>query len=198
MIWVVKLGGSLCNDARLATWLDMLVDCGKGQVVIVPGGGPYADAVRIQQQRWQFSDEFAHRMALLAMDQFALQLKGMNPLLVIAPTRAAIAIAWSNNQVALWLPSAMVSSAAEIAATWDITSDSLAAWLARTLQAERLVLVKSCMIPLHATIDQLVRSEIIDREFTNMTRAAPFRIQIVSVSDIDQVCRDLAHFQLTK
>lgn len=198
MIWVVKLGGSLCNDARLATWLDMLVDCGKGQVVIVPGGGPYADAVRIQQQRWQFSDEFAHRMALLAMDQFALQLKGMNPLLVVAPTRAAIASAWSNNHVALWLPSAMVSSAAEIAATWDITSDSLAAWLARTLQAERLVLVKSCMIPLHATIDQLVRSEIIDREFTNMTRAAPFRIQIVSVSDIDQVCRDLTHFQSTK
>lgn len=198
MIWVVKLGGSLCNDARLATWLDMLVDCGKGHVVIVPGGGPYADAVRIQQQRWQFSDEFAHRMALLAMDQFALQLKGMNPLLVIAPTRAAIASAWSNNQVALWLPSAMVSSAAQIAATWDITSDSLAAWLARTLQAERLVLVKSCTIPLHATIDQLVRCEIIDREFTNMTRAAPFRIQIVSVSDIDQVRRDLAHFQSTK
>ena len=198
MTWVVKLGGSLCNDARLATWLDMLVDCGKGQVVIVPGGGPYADAVRIQQQRWQFSDAVSHRMALLAMDQFALQLKGMNPLLVITPTRAAIASAWSNNQVALWLPSAMVSSAAQIAATWDITSDSLAAWLARTLQAARLVLVKSCTIPLHATIDELVRSEIIDREFTNMTRAAPFRIQIVSVSDIDQVCRDLAHFQLTK
>ena len=198
MIWVVKLGGSLCNDDRLATWLDMLVDCGKGQVVIVPGGGPYADAVRIQQQRWQFSDEFAHRMALLAMDQFALQLKGMNPLLVIAPTHAAIASAWSNNQVALWLPSAMVSSAAQIAATWDITSDSLAAWLARTLKAARLVLVKSCMIPLYATIDELVRSEIIDREFTNMTRAAPFRIQIVSVSDIDQVRRDLAHFQSTK
>ena len=132
------------------------------------------------------------------MDQFALQLKGMNPLLVIAPTHAAIASAWSNNQVALWLPSAMVSSAAQIAATWDITSDSLAAWLARTLQAARLVLVKSCMIPLDATIDQLVRSEIIDREFTNMTRAAPFRIQIVSVSDIDQVCRDLAHFQSFK
>ena len=198
MTWVVKLGGSLCNDARLATWLDMLVDCGKGQVVIVPGGGPYADAVRIQQQRWQFSDEFAHRMALLAMDQFALQLKGMNPLLVVAPTHAAIATALANNHVALWLPSAMVSSAAEIAATWDISSDSLAAWLARTLQAARLVLVKSCTIPLHATIDELVRSEIIDREFTNMTRAAPFRIQIVSVSDIDQVCRDLAHFQLTK
>ncbi len=197
MIWVVKLGGSLCNDARLATWLDMLVDCGKGQVVIVPGGGPYADAIRIQQQRWQFSDEIAHRMALLAMDQFALQLKGMNPLLVVAPTHAAIASAWSNNQVALWLPSAMVSSAAEIAATWDTTSDSLAAWLARTLQAGRLVLVKSCMIPLHATIDELVRSEIIDREFTNMTRAAPFRIQIVSVSDIDQVRRDLTHFQST-
>ncbi len=194
MIWVVKLGGSQCNDARLATWLDMLEDCGKGKVVIVPGGGPYADAVRAQQQRWSFSDAVAHRMALLAMDQFALQLNGMNPQLVLTPTHASIVTALANNRLALWLPSAMLLAAADIAATWDISSDSLAAWLARTLQAERLVLVKSCTIPLDATIDELVRCEIIDRGFTNMTSAAPFRIQIVSVSDIDQVCRDLAHF----
>ena len=195
MIWVVKLGGSLCNDARLATWLDMLVDCGKGQVVIVPGGGPYADAVRIQQQRWQFSDEFAHRMALLAMDQFALQLNGMNPQLVLTPTHASIVSALANDRVALWIPSAMLLAASDIAATWDITSDSLAAWLARLLKAERLVLVKSCVIPPNATIDELAQSEIIDREFIHITRAAPFRIQVVSVSDINRIRHDLTTSQ---
>ena len=195
MIWVVKLGGSLCNDPRLATWLDTLVEFGKGQVVIVPGGGPYADAVRTQQQHWKFSDELAHRMAVLAMDQFALQLKGINPLLVVTPTHAAIATALANNHVAVWLPSEMVLTEAEIAATWDITSDSLAAWLARTLGAERLVLVKSCAIAPDGTIDELARSEITDREFTNMTRAAPYRIQIVSASDIERIRRDLAQTQ---
>ena len=191
MIWVVKLGGSLCNDARLATWLDMLVDCGKGRVVIVPGGGPYADAVRAQQQRWRFSDAVAHRMALLAMDQFALQLNGMNLQLVLTPTHAAIVSALENNCVALWLPSAMLLAAPDIAATWDITSDSLAAWLARLLEAERLALVKSCVIPPNGAFDELAQSEIVDCEFSNMTRAAPFQIQIVSVSDIDRIRHDL-------
>lgn len=195
MIWVVKLGGSLSNDERLANWLDMLLDCGKGRIVIVPGGGPYADAVRAQQQRWKFSDEVAHRMALIAMDQFAFQLNGINSQLVLTPTQAAIVGALANNQLALWLPSAMVSSAEQIAATWDITSDSLSAWLARLLEAERLVLVKSCAIPPNGAFDALAQSEIIDREFTNMTRSAPFQIQIVSVSDIDRIRHDLTMSQ---
>ena len=183
MIHVVKLGGSLSHDERLATWLEMLAQRGPGRVVIVPGGGPYADVVRAQQQRWRFSDEHAHRMALLAMDQFALQLQAMNPALVLAPTLAKISAVLANNQVAIWLPSQMVLSDKTIATSWDSTSDSLAAWLARSLHPDRLTLVKSCDIAAGATISGLTQLGIVDRGFMQMTANAAYLIQIISASD---------------
>lgn len=183
MIHVVKLGGSLIDDERLLTWLAMLARCGRGCVVIVPGGGPYADVVRAQQQRWRFSDGHAHRMAMLAMAQFALQMQGMNDDLVLASTVAEISAVIANNRVAIWLPSEMALSDKTIATTWDITSDSLAAWLTGLLRADQLTLVKSCGINAGATISDLAQCGIVDRGFIEMTANAPYEIQIISGSD---------------
>jgi 5-(aminomethyl)-3-furanmethanol phosphate kinase len=66
MIAVIKLGGSFSADPMLKLWLDTIVEHGNGKVVIVPGGGPYADEVRAAQRCWHFDDAIAHRMALLA------------------------------------------------------------------------------------------------------------------------------------
>jgi 5-(aminomethyl)-3-furanmethanol phosphate kinase len=183
MMHVMKLGGSLSNDDRLVTWLEMLAVRGRGRVVIVPGGGPYADIVRAQQQRWRFSDADAHRLAVLAMDQFALQMQGMKSELALTSTRAEILEVIANNQAAIWLPSAMVLSEKTIAMSWDITSDSLAAWLASLLGADRLTLVKSCDIAVDATIGYLAQQGIVDRGFMQMTTNAPYEIQIISASD---------------
>ena len=191
MICVIKLGGSLSHDHRLANWLEMLAEFGAGRVVIVPGGGPYADAVRAQQQRWKFSDEHAHRMAVLAMNQFALQLQGINPQFLLAATPSEISHIMANNRIAIWLPSIMALGAPGIAMNWDITSDSFAAWLARILQADRLVLVKSCPIPASATSDELATLNIVDRGFVKMTADAAYAIQVVAVSDLDRVRRQL-------
>src|SRR5262249_58016417 len=45
------------------------------------------------------------------------------------------------HKVPVWSPTRMVLKA-DIPATWDVTADSLAAWLARTVAAPRLLLVK--------------------------------------------------------
>jgi aspartokinase-like uncharacterized kinase len=45
-MWVVKLGGSLLGSPELPRWLDTLVKISDGKVLIVPGGGMFADAVR--------------------------------------------------------------------------------------------------------------------------------------------------------
>ena len=60
-----------------------------------------------------------------------------------AASRAEIARARRAGLAAVWMPTRMVLADPRIAASWDITSDSLAAWLAGKLKAERLVLVKS-------------------------------------------------------
>ncbi len=140
-ITVVKLGGSLAGSAGLVGWLDALAACG-GRVVVVPGGGPFADAVRAAQAEMGFGDEAAHHMALLAMEQYGRALADLRPGFGIAHTLVDIRQMLAAGEVPIWSPVEMVAGSADIPASWDVTSDSLAAWLAGRIGAARLLLVK--------------------------------------------------------
>ena len=70
-MWVVKLGGSLNSDPVLPQWLELLAELGGGRVIVVCGGGAFADEVRRAQAHWHFDDLPAHNMAVLAMAQTA-------------------------------------------------------------------------------------------------------------------------------
>lgn len=147
MAAIVKLGGSLAAAGTLPTWLDVILTQGGGRAVIVPGGGEFADGVRAAQKRLRFSDRTAHRMALLAMQQYGRLLEELAPALRPCADAAQIAAALAAGSIALWLPSTMVEADPAIAESWDVTSDSLAAWLAWRLGGTRLVLVKSAPAP---------------------------------------------------
>lgn len=189
MTTVIKLGGSLSNDPRLRSCLSSIADF--GDVIVVPGGGPYANAVRAQQARWKFPDEQAHHMAVLAMDQFALQLYGIEPRLTLVNSNNEIHLARTEQRSVIWLPSEMVLSDASIANSWDITSDSLAAWLARMICAKQLILVKSCTIPSSATTADLIDSGVLDRGFAQMSLHSAQRIRVISIGNFAQLVHDI-------
>jgi dihydroneopterin aldolase len=138
---VVKLGGSHAFSADLPKWVEAIARY-DGPVVIVPGGGPFADAVRDAQLQMRFDDLAAHHMALLAMEQYGRALTSLSARLAMADSVAAIRRLLRAGRGPVWSPARMVLDASDIPATWDVTSDSLAAWLAGKLKARRLVLVK--------------------------------------------------------
>lgn len=142
-MWIVKIGGSLLGSPELSRWLEVLVKFSKGHVIIVPGGGLFADAVREAQNLTNASDAIAHQLALLAMDQFGLLLAGMNDGLVTASSELEIAERGWQHRAMVWLPSQMILADQSIPQNWQVTSDSLSAWLANKLGAEQLILVKS-------------------------------------------------------
>jgi aspartokinase-like uncharacterized kinase len=142
--WVIKLGGSLCGSDRLPAWLEVLVEA---RAVVVPGGGPFADQVRAAQSRWPFDDRTAHTMAILAMAQYGLMLSGICPRLRAVSGFDGLKAAVEAGGSAVWLPDLTQLPESEIPPSWDVTSDSLAAWLAGRLGARRLLLVKSAAIP---------------------------------------------------
>lgn len=142
-MWIVKIGGSLLGSPELSRWLEVLVKFSKGHVIIVPGGGLFADAVREAQNLTNASDAIAHQLALLAMDQFGLLLAGMNDGLVTASSELEIAERGWQHRAMVWLPSQMILAHQSIPQNWQVTSDSLSAWLANKLAAEQLILVKS-------------------------------------------------------
>ena len=186
-MWIVKLGGSRSRDARLPRWLQMLAELGGGRVVVVPGGAAFADAVRAAQEHWGFDDLTAHNMAVLAMAQTAHMLHALEPRLVLVTDEDAIRRAQHAGQAVLWMPLSLLRDAPDIITTWEVTSDSLALWLARRLNAERLVVVKACEVKRPHTLQELSAMGLVDRRFDQWASDAAFPIEVVECDDIERV-----------
>lgn len=192
-MWVVKVGGSLATAESLPSWLDMLSCYGSGKVVIVPGGGPFSELVHESQAYWKFDDSCAHYMALLAMTQFGLMLSGMQPSLVPVKHKDDIGKVLAKAGVPIWLPTEMVASDSSIKHSWDVTSDSLAAWLATRLGASHLLLVKSVEADNTLPVRDLVRQGIVDASFPGYVQQGKFSTRLMSHKDFDRIPQMLAH-----
>lgn len=195
---IVKLGGSLASGFHLRPWLAALAEHGLGRVALVPGGGPFADAVRASQQVWGFRDLHAHRMALLAMRQFGLMLCGMEPKLSEAPGAAAVKRTLREGGLPVWLPEVEELDAAGVPPCWDITSDSLAAWLAGELGASELLLVKSCRVAEGRSVGQWVREGVVDPAFGDYLRRAGCPARLVSAANAERLGDLLADVKLRR
>jgi aspartokinase-like uncharacterized kinase len=157
---VIKLGGSFALSPDLRDWIAAITRCA-GRAVIVPGGGPFADVVRTVQAQMGFDDLAAHRMALLAMEQYGCAIKSLHDALSLADSVESIRRGLADNQVPVWLPARMVLSA------------SLAAWLAGKIGAERLLLVKH-VEPARGTTraTDLASGNIVDKAFAKFLTAS--------------------------
>jgi 5-(aminomethyl)-3-furanmethanol phosphate kinase len=188
---VIKLGGSFAFSPDLRDWIAALVSCA-GRIVIVPGGGPFADQVRAAQAQMGFDDRAAHRMALLAMEQYGCAIKSLHEALSLADSVESIRRGLADNRVPVWLPTQMAQSAADIPSSWDVTSDSLAVWLAGKIGAERLLLVKHVK-PARGTaraID-LTSGDIVDKAFAKFLTASGVSAFILGPGDHLAVARIL-------
>jgi aspartokinase-like uncharacterized kinase len=111
-------------------------------VVVVPGGGPFADGVRAFDREHGLSATAAHWMAILAMDQYAYVLADRIPHATTVEDRTGIDCAHAQGNVPVLRPARWLHATDELPHSWDVTSDSLAAYLAMLLGAGELVLVK--------------------------------------------------------
>jgi 5-(aminomethyl)-3-furanmethanol phosphate kinase len=180
---VVKLGGSFAYSDYLQEWIGALAAC-TGRIVIVPGGGPFADAVRTAQIQMGFDDKAAHHMALLAMEQYGRSLASFNSALSLAVSAEAIRRDLAEKRVPIWMPSAMVLSATDIAQSWSVTSDSLAAWLAGKIGAARLWIVKRAKLSAGSTrLKDLIAARIVDEEFARILQLTPLPVAILGPPD---------------
>jgi dihydroneopterin aldolase len=166
------LGGSLHASPALADWLAALKRYPR-PLTIVPGGGPFADAVRAAQPTMRYDNATAHAMAVLAMEQYALALANRDGSLELAASCEAIAAAQARGRIALWRPSAMVASADDIAPCWEVTSDSLAAWLAKKTGACALTLIKSVDVGDGALLSEIVRKGVVDPAVPDYLEGTP-------------------------
>ena len=179
---VVKLGGSYAFSKRLQPWLDA-IGAAAGRVAVVPGGGPFAEAVRVAQPRMGFGENAAHEMALLAMTQYAIALASRHPALVLTESLAAMHDALARGRAPVWSPWPMLRDAPDIPPSWEVTSDSLAIWLAARIAAPWLLLVKSRPAPADATAAKLTEAGLVDAAFPHFAGAYRGQVYIAGPND---------------
>ena len=180
---VVKVGGGLLKSpAELDRVLGAITAASQNRrLLVVPGGGPFADAVRAVDRELHLSADAAHWMAILAMDQcahvLAERLKGSA---VIEDPRA-VGMVLKAGHIPVLAPSRWMRAADPLPHSWDVTSDSIAAWVAGEVAAPNLILIK----PAGAS-----GAEMLDAYFS---RALPADVVWKSVT-ADQVDEALIHF----
>jgi probable H4MPT-linked C1 transfer pathway protein len=169
---VVKIGGGLlaqpgCLDAVLSV---VAAASRERRLLMVPGGGPFADVVRKVDSQLQLSDAAAHWMAVLAMDQYAHLIAGRLAGSALVTNAREATTALDEGRLPVLAPSQWLREADPLPHSWDVTSDSISAWVAGAVGARRLVLVK----PAGAA-----GADLVDQYFA---RALPASVTPVSIA----------------
>jgi aspartokinase-like uncharacterized kinase len=179
---VVKVGGSLAETGRLAGILSMIA-AAKRPVIVVPGGGQFADKVRDLQNVMQLDDKSAHKLAMLGMHQMAEIYFAKEPRLAPADSVDGIARVLASGNIPVWLPFQMCQHDETIPADWTITSDGLAARLAERLGGLPVVLLKSLDIDVSTPLEQLAEEDVVDAAFPGIVRRARLDCRILGPAD---------------
>lgn len=139
---VLKVGGSLAEDPNSLTNLcqELTLLAKNHSIFIVPGGGKFADAIRKFEETYSLSNMVAHKMAILAMDQYGLFLSDITPDSNVSYLLEEISNIM-NGKLPIFLPSQLMLREDSLEKSWDVTSDTIAAYIAGKVNAQKLVLV---------------------------------------------------------
>lgn len=140
---VVKLGGSLAlhPDELRSLCVKLSELSARQRLIVVPGGGEFADTVRNLDKRFHLLPATAHRMAILAMDQYGLLLSNLLPNSRVATKFEDLQSMLDSGGLPVFLPSAILFSNDALENSWNVTSDSIAVYIAWQLHLARCLLV---------------------------------------------------------
>ena len=169
-IRVVKVGGSLLDESDLAENLEhWLASESPGHHVLVVGGGRLADAVREMDRRHHLGDEAAHRLSSRTMSITAELLSHLLPEVPLVTDFAVLGDRLTARGATIFDPWSFLTDhepdmpGTRLEASWDVTSDAIAARLAVVLGAAELVLLKSAPPPSGAK----TMSDLADRGYVD-------------------------------
>ncbi|MHA1557689.1 MAG: amino acid kinase family protein [Candidatus Heimdallarchaeota archaeon] len=149
--YVIKFGGSITEKGTIlqiesiGKILSEIYSI-KKNFIIIPGGGSFAEEVRRAQNKFHFSDEQAHWMAIYAMEQHALLLQHFIPnskLIRFASKQ------FSNKknelqgtQVPIFSVTDFMKSESKLSHDWNATSDAIATEIASKLNIRKIIFIK--------------------------------------------------------
>ncbi len=191
---LLKIGGSVKDYARML--ISHLSDHARKKnrrMIIVPGGGPFADAVRNNTKG--VSEETAHWMAILAMHQYGLFLSDGK-----IPTIESLD-ELEEDLLCILLPYRIMRDDDTLPRNWSVTSDTISAFIASNLGLKKMIKVTDVDgIFIDGHLRKKMRSDelssmiagygcFIDGEFPKILRSAGIRCIVVNGKFPDRVIK---------
>lgn len=171
---VAKIGGSLFDFAELPTALRCWLDEQPGANVLVAGGGPVVDVIRRTDELFSIGDSTAHCLAVDAMRISAGLLAAVLPESPVVRSLAQVVGQVAAHGTVILDPSETIrSEICQLPHSWDVTSDSIAAYIASELSAHELVLCKSTTLPANTNRSQATAAGLVDKHFAETARTLP-------------------------
>jgi 5-(aminomethyl)-3-furanmethanol phosphate kinase len=160
-MWVIKIGGSWVKNPKI---LDLIKALGKYKssedLILVCGGGCFADSVRSVYSVTKMSEETGNFIALKATELFSYLLKEIEDDFFLTSEIND----FRKKRIKIWLPSKVLNKNKTFIENWDSTSDSVAAWLHNKISSKGLIFIKSLELKEKKyNINDLQKKEILDR-----------------------------------
>jgi aspartokinase-like uncharacterized kinase len=177
-IVVVKVGGSLLDWPELPSKLAEFLETRRGdRLVLVVGGGRFADVLRDLDALHQFGEIRSHALALRALDLTAHLLASLLPGTAVIEDVQHLSETWANSIVPILAPRRFLEaddrSPDPLPQAWTTTTDAIAARLAMRLNAKELVLLKSVTIPTGMDLRKAASLGLVDPEFPRAVEEVP-------------------------
>ncbi len=161
-MWIIKIGGSWITSHQLNDLLQLLKKKAKSEnIVLVVGGGCFADSVRLVYKKKKMSERTSSFVALKSTELFAHLLKEIDKDIDLTEDFKSL-----NNKgnLKVWLPSNILKTESSFISSWESTSDSVAAWLHNKMDSKGLLFIKSLKLKRKSyNLKYLQKEKIIDR-----------------------------------
>ncbi len=140
---VLKIGGSLAlyPEKLRALCTQLSLSSKKHRLIVVPGGGEFADVVRNLDKRFSLSCNASHKMAILGMDQYGILLSDLIPNSVAVSKLDEIEYFLGMGKLPILMPSNLMLGVDPLENSWDVTSDSITVYIASRLNVSRVLLI---------------------------------------------------------
>jgi hypothetical protein len=140
---IIKVGGSLAlHPEKLRILCRKLTELSsKHKLVVVPGGGEFADTVRNLDLRFHLSPQVSHRMAILGMDQYGLLLADLLPSSSLIDKLECVKEILDSGKLPIFFPFASLFRDETLENSWDVTSDAITAFVAGQLHNSKAILL---------------------------------------------------------
>ena len=140
---VIKIGGSLAlHPEKLRILCNRLSSASKKHhILVVPGGGEFADVVRTVDTRFNLSNSVSHQMAILGMDQYGYLLSDLISGSLVVNQIDQVQNIFDSHKCPIFLPSNIMLKNNSLEKSWNVTSDSIAVHIADQAHIKKVILV---------------------------------------------------------